>query len=143
MLMQYAADIKKTPRSFLPVHFVISDWDSLAPFFLALYERTINNVQELEQWLRDASELEAVISEDASWRQIKMTCDTENKTLEESFNYFMLELQPRIQPWSDKLNRKLVSSPYLTEADRPVSRDQHSDPSGAKCITTAIWCYCR
>lgn len=115
MLMQYAADIKKTPRSFLPVHFVISDWDSLAPFFLALYERTINTVQELEQWLRDASELEAVISEDACWRQIKMTCDTENKTLEESFNYFMLELQPRIQPWSDKLNRKLVSSPYVKE----------------------------
>ena len=34
------------------------------------------------------SELEAVVSEDACWRQIRMTCDTENKKLEEAFTYF-------------------------------------------------------
>src|SRR5687767_9846504 len=47
-----------------------------------------------------------------------MTCDTENKDLEESFNYFMLEIQPRIQPYSDKLNRKLVESPLTGELDK-------------------------
>ncbi len=41
----------------------------------------------MEQWLQDMSELEAVISEDTCWRQIKMTCDTENKALEEAFVY--------------------------------------------------------
>ena len=30
------------------------------------------------------SEMEAVVSEDACWRQIKMTCDTTDKKLEES-----------------------------------------------------------
>ena len=54
------------------------------------------------------SELEAVVSEDACWRQIRMTCDTENKTLEEAFTYFCLQIQPKIQPYADKLNRKLV-----------------------------------
>jgi oligoendopeptidase F len=68
-------------------------------------------------WLKDASELEAVISEDICWRQIRMTCDTENKALEESFNYFMMEIQPRIQPYSDKLNRKLIESPFSKELD--------------------------
>lgn len=66
----------------------------------------------MEQWLRDVSELESVISEDACWRQIRMTCDTENKALEESFNFFMLEIQPMIQPWSDRLNRKLIDCPF-------------------------------
>jgi len=113
--MSYSATIEKIPRSFLPDNFVISDWESLAPYFTALEQRTIDSVRELEQWLRDASELEAVISEDVCWRQIKMTCDTENKALEESFNYFMRELQPRIQPWSDKLNRKLLASTFVDQ----------------------------
>ena len=113
--MSYNAAIEKRPRRFLPAAFAISDWASLAPYFAALEERSIGSVEDLEQWLCDASELEAVISEDVCWRQIKMTCDTENKALEESFNYFMLELQPRIQPWSDKLNRKLLACPFVSQ----------------------------
>ena len=53
------------------------------------------------------SELEAVINEDACWRQIKMTCDTTDKKLEESFNFFCMEIQPKIQPYADALNKKL------------------------------------
>lgn len=117
--MSYSAAIEKRPRQFLPADFVISDWDALAPYFMTLDERSISSVHELEQWLLDASELEAVISEEACWRQIKMTCDTENKTLEESFNYFMLEVQPRMQPWSDKLNKKLLASPFVNELPDP------------------------
>lgn len=113
--MSYSAAIEKLPRRFLPVDFVITDWQSLLPYFAKLEERSLNSVTELEEWLRDASELEAVISEEACWRQIKMTCDTENKLLEESFNYFMLQLQPHIQPWSDKLNRKLLASPHVAD----------------------------
>ena len=46
-----------------------------------------------------------------------MTCDTENKQLEEAFNYFCMEIQPKIQPYSDALNKKLVNSPLLNELD--------------------------
>jgi oligoendopeptidase F len=115
--MNYSADIKKLPRKFLPDDFQLTNWESLEPFFLDLDNRVINSKTDLEHWLKDASELEAMISEDACWRQIKMTCDTENKSLEEAFNYFMLEIQPRIQPYSDKLNKKLIASPYLKELD--------------------------
>src|SRR5688572_30429599 len=116
--MKYSADIKKLPRTFLPVNFVIDKWESLEPYFKDLDEREINSLADLEQWLRDASELEAVVSEDACWRQIRMTCDTENKDLESAFNFFMLEIQPKIQPYSDKLNRKLLASPYIKELDQ-------------------------
>ncbi|MEO5947807.1 MAG: M3 family oligoendopeptidase, partial [Chitinophagaceae bacterium] len=113
--MNFSADIKKLPRHFLPVDFIISDWESLHPYLLNLDERKINSLADLEQWLNDASELEAVISEDACWRQIKMTCDTENKELEDSFNYFMMEIQPKVQPYSDKLNKKLVENSFTKE----------------------------
>jgi oligoendopeptidase F len=115
--MNMAAVIQKLPRHFLPADFVVKDWKTLEPYFKNLDERVISSLQELEQWLKDASELEAVISEDACWRQIRMTCDTENKELEEAFTFFMMEIQPKIQPWSDKLNKKLVDCPFTNELD--------------------------
>ena len=116
--MNYSADIKKLSRHFLPNDFIITNWEGLAPYFKKLDERAINSITDLEQWLKDASELEAVISEDACWRQIKMTCDTENKELEESFNFFMMEIQPKIQPYSDKLNKKLIDCPFTKQLDQ-------------------------
>jgi len=115
--MTYSADIKKLSRHFLPGNFVISDWRTLEPYFNDLSERKIGSVNDLEQWLKDSSELEAAISEDACWRQIKMTCDTENKELENAFNFFMMEIQPKVQPYADLLNRKLTESPYTKELD--------------------------
>ncbi len=115
--MNYSADIKKMERTFLPVDFKITDWESMEPYFKQLLEQNISSIGEFEQWLKDQSELEAVVNEDACWRQIKMTCDTENKVLEEAFNYFYLEIQPKIQPYSDALNRKLLASPLLEELD--------------------------
>lgn len=115
--MNYSADIKKLSRHFLPKDFTITTWENLEPYFKNLDERPINSPNELEQWLKDTNELEAVISEDACWRQIKMTCDTENKALEEAFTFFMMEIQPKVQPYADKLNKKLVASPFTTELD--------------------------
>ena len=115
--MQYSADIQKLPRHFVPKDFTVINWESLEPYFISLLERTIDTKAEMEQWLKDQSELEAVINEDACWRQIRMTCDTENKTLEEAFNFFFMEIQPKIQPCSDTLNKKLVNHPLANELD--------------------------
>ena len=115
--MTLTADIKPIERSFLPNDFTITTWDLVEPYFQQLLDRTINNKTELEQWLKDSSELEAVISEDACWRQVRMTCDTENKQLEEAFNYFYMEIAPKMQPYADKLNRKLVECPFTKELD--------------------------
>ena len=116
--MVYSAEIKKLPRHFLPADFEVKDWATLEPYFKELSERKIDSAEDLEQWLKDANELEAAVSEDACWRQIKMTCDTENKELEEAFNFFMMEIQPKIQPYADLLNRKLVESPFTKELDQ-------------------------
>ena len=114
----YTADIEKTPRHFLPEDFKLTDWASAEPYFAELKSREINSGADLEKWMQNLSELEAVISEDSCWRQIKMTCDTENKSLEEAFNFFCMEIQPNIEPYSDALNKKLLASPYLDTLDK-------------------------
>ena len=113
----YTADIQKTPRHFVPKEFMVTDWQNLEPYFKDLLERNIDSKERMEKWLHNLSELEAVVSEDACWRQIKMTCDTEDKTLEEAFNFYCIELQPNIQPYADALNKKLVNHPLTKELD--------------------------
>jgi oligoendopeptidase F len=112
--MAYTADIRKIPRHYIPENFSITNWEGLQPFFEELSAREIHSPESLEQWMRDISELEAIVNEDACWRQVRMTCDTENKALEEAFNYFYLEIHPKVQPYADQLNRKLISSPHLS-----------------------------
>ncbi|MEY4628407.1 MAG: hypothetical protein RLZZ595_733 [Bacteroidota bacterium] len=116
--MQYSANIQKLKHSFLPVDFRLTDWNSLEPYFIQLLERKIESETDLENWLKDMSEIEAFISEDACWRQVRMTCDTENKELEESFNFFFMEIQPKIQPYADQLNKKLVNCPFTKTLDQ-------------------------
>ena len=115
--MQLSADIQKTERHFLPADFKVTTWDALEPYFKQLLEREVNDVQELEQWLKDMSEVEAAVSEDACWRQIRMTCDTTDKNLEEAFTYFCMEIQPKLQPYADQLNKKLINNPFTKELD--------------------------
>ena len=118
--MHPKAAIQKIPRSFLPADYMVTDWNSLEPYFKELAERSLNNKADLSQWLQDLSELEAVVSEDACWRQIKMTCDTTDKTLEEAFTYFCMEIQPKLQTYADQLNKKLINCPYTNELDQSL-----------------------
>lgn len=101
-------------RTYIPQNLEIT-WENLAPIFNELQNREINSTAELAQWLKDQSELEAALEEDFAWRYIKMSCDTANEQLLKDFQYFATEIEPKIAPISNELNKKLVSSPYVTE----------------------------
>ena len=116
--MLRTADIQKLPHHYLPKDFVLTDWASLEPYFIELTDRPIEDALGLEKWLKDLSELEAFVSEDACWRQIKMTCDTTDKSLEEAFNFFCMEIQPKMQPYADALNKKLIACPFTKALDK-------------------------
>ncbi|WKK85617.2 M3 family oligoendopeptidase [Marivirga arenosa] len=100
-------------RKYLPKDFKVKDWETLKPYFETLLNDEINSGKELESWFHKLSELEAVVSEEMAWRYIKMTCDTSDEKLAESFEDFVRNIQPHIAPYNDKLNRKALSSPFL------------------------------
>ncbi|MGQ0828423.1 MAG: M3 family oligoendopeptidase [Bacteroidota bacterium] len=105
-------------RTFLPQRLSIDSWNAIEPFYKDLKERTISSVKELKKWLLDKSELEAIVSEDMAWRYIKMTCDTADQKLTDSFNFFVSEIEPHIAPYHNALNIKLINSVYLKDLDQ-------------------------
>jgi oligoendopeptidase F len=110
-------------RKYLDKSFTVTNWNELKPFLDELLNREISNKEELIAWFHDRSEVEAVLSEDGAWRYIKMTCDTTDEKLRDSFNFFVQEIQPNIAPYSDKLNKKVVASPYLKEISEQTGYD--------------------
>jgi oligoendopeptidase F len=110
---------KKPVRHFLPQQLSIDTWETIRPFFQDLMDRKIFSVKDLEKWLKDRSELEAVISEELAWRYIKMTCDTTDKEITDSFNYFVSEIEPHIAPFNNDLNKKLVECEFVSKLNKP------------------------
>ncbi|MEM8565641.1 MAG: M3 family oligoendopeptidase [Bacteroidota bacterium] len=115
--------LKRPKRSFIPEQFKVEDWNSLKPFFDDLLQRPINSISDLRKWFSDNSELSAIISEDAGWRYIHMTCHTENEEYAKAYQFFVQEIQPPMAPYSDKLNRKVNDSPYLGELESEKGYD--------------------
>ena len=47
-----------------------------------------------------------------------MTCDTTSEELLQKFQYFATEIEPKIAPYSNELNKKLVDSAYVDQLDQ-------------------------
>jgi len=109
--------IPKKTRNYIPQELEIK-WENLGPIFEELKNRPLPTVADLEQWLKDKSELEAALEEDFAWRYIKMTCDTNNEALVQSFQYFATEIEPKIAPINNELNIKLVNHELVDELDQ-------------------------
>jgi oligoendopeptidase F len=104
-------------RQFVPEDFVIDSWSALEPYFVALEDRPITSKSDLERWMRDRSELEAVLEEDMAWRYIKMNIDTTDKQLAADFQFFVEEIEPHMAPFGNRFNTKLVESTFVDQLE--------------------------
>lgn len=109
--------ISKKQRTYIPENLKVN-WESLEPIFNELLERSINSVTQMKKWLLDRSELEAALEEDFAWRYIRMTCDTTDEKLLGDFQFFATEIEPKIAPISNQLNKKFIESPFSDELDK-------------------------
>jgi oligoendopeptidase F len=103
--------IVKNKRTFVAEDLKIDSWEVIRPYFEDLLARTITEKEAFIAWLQDKSELEAVLEEDAAWRYIRMTIDTRDEELTNSYTFFVTRIQPELAPYEDKLNKKLVEAP--------------------------------
>ncbi|MFM6935257.1 MAG: M3 family oligoendopeptidase [Flavobacteriales bacterium] len=103
--------IQKSKRHFLDEHLKIEAWEDLKPYFDDLISRDISQLVDFENWLKDRSELDAVLEEDLAWRYIRMSIETNNESLANDYTFFVTKIQPELAPLEDTLNRKFMESP--------------------------------
>lgn len=113
--------INKPERKFLASDLLIDSWEKIEAYFKDLLDRKIESPDEFNRWLADCSELEAVLEEDLAWRYIRMTIDTRNEELSAAYKLFVSEIQPKIAPFEDLLNKKLIASPFISELEKDSS----------------------
>jgi oligoendopeptidase F len=97
------------------VHF---EWNNIQSYFEDLKNRSLSSIEDLKNWLIDRSELTEVLEEEFAWRYIRMNIDTNNEDYQKEFHYFVQNINPKIAPYEDALNRKLNDSQYLKSLEK-------------------------
>jgi oligoendopeptidase F len=108
-------EAEKIDRYFLPNDFVLNSWEDISPFFNLLLSTEYATQDDFKKWLKNRSELDAFLEENLAWRYIRMTIDTKDEDLTKSYQYFVTEIQPKLAPLDDQLNKKMLESPFLLE----------------------------
>ncbi len=104
-------------RILLPQNFELHTWEDLKPYYEKLMNAPINNMQVLEDWMLQRSELEAYVSEDLGKRYIAMTCNTADQQAVDSYTFFIEKIQPEIAPFSNLLDKKLIDCSFSASLD--------------------------
>lgn len=105
-------------RKFVAPDFTCESWNSVESYLLDLQNRDISTKESFKQWLLDKSELEAVLEENMAWRYIKMTINTLDQQLTESYQFFVSEIQPNMAPYEDALNQKMMHSEWISDLEK-------------------------
>ena len=104
-------------RIFVDDNLLIDSFESVAHYLDNLVNRKLESPEDLKKWLKDKSELEAVLEEDMAWRYIRMSIDTTNIEFSDAYNFFVSKIQPKLAPYDDQLNQKLMNCLHHKELE--------------------------
>ena len=102
------------PRRFVPQSIDLGDWDMQRPLWEELQNRSLPDAVALGKWIADWNELSDAVGEESSRRYIDMTCYTQDPEKEAAYLKFVEEIEPKLAPIGDALNRKLVEHPGVS-----------------------------
>jgi len=102
-------------KPYKPHHFVPDGGDFTDPAEVeALYKRLlkqeINSSDDLSQWVRDRSEMEAAMDQQGSILYIQMTCQTDNASYAQKYTQYIETVAPIMKKLDYELNLKYISS---------------------------------
>lgn len=100
------------PRRFVPADANLGEWAQIEPLYTALLARKPASPAELEQWLADYYELSAAVGEEGSRRYIEMTLQTDDPAREAAFQHFVTEIEPRIKPLDEAVDKAYYNNPH-------------------------------
>ncbi|MBR2197912.1 MAG: M3 family oligoendopeptidase [Fibrobacter sp.] len=102
----------KLPRRFVPENLNPDDEKKISELYRSLLLRDIPAAATpLRDWILDWSELNSVLGEVSCRRYVSMTCDTKDEKAAKAYADFVENIQPVINEYDDKLNKKLMAHP--------------------------------
>ena len=96
-----------------PAAFAKATWEDIVPYFDDLVDRPID-VATVEEWLRDWSRLEELVTEAAAQAMIAYSIETSDPEKERDHLRFSTEILPNMEERSVELARRLVALGYAT-----------------------------
>ena len=111
---------KRKKRSFLTEDFVPSTWELMEPYFKNLQDRELLSLEDLHQWLRDWSELEAAGGESSRWIYVRTTLDSTDEVAKAELNNLYATILPKITVADQHLKEKLVACPFVGQLDKDL-----------------------
>ena len=107
------------PRRHVPAGLDLSSLPALSACYDELAARPLADDDRwaLEQWLRDWSELESLVHEEQTRREIAMTCRTDDVAIESAYLEWVDVVAPHCKPLRDRLARRLVAHPGAAALD--------------------------
>ncbi|MFO8056439.1 MAG: M3 family oligoendopeptidase [bacterium] len=101
---------REFPRRFVPADADLGSKSAVEGLYRELEKRELATREQLEDWLRDWSELSAALSEEEAVRYIRMTCRTDDPDREKAFLHFVENISPHIKNKSFALSKMLLDS---------------------------------
>ncbi len=112
-----AYEPKVFPHKWLPEGLALKTWEAIEPWYRKLQERPIGSTADLETWLRDAGELNGVVSQDGAERYVAMTCQTDDPQREAAHLAFVRDIEPKLKPVLNALREKYLDCPHRSGLD--------------------------
>lgn len=103
------------PRRYLEMEFKPTDLDSIQEVYGALLEREIADLESLESWCRDWSEVDSTIAEEGARRFVQHTCYTDDAEVTEKYMEWIEKIQPILKKISFDMDRKFIASPAVDQ----------------------------
>jgi len=102
---------RQYPRKFLPSKIDLTDLSNLNAIFRDLESRSVHSTSDLENLLRDESELASALAEEQSIRYARMTCQTDDAAREKDYLLFIENVEPKAKIGFFELDRKYLGTP--------------------------------
>ncbi len=106
------------PHKWLPPHVELTTWEQIEPWYIKLLYREIHSVEDLEQWLFDAGELNGAVGQEGVKRYVAMTCQTDDPAREQAHLEFVREIEPKLKSVLNDQRTKYLDSPFRSQLPR-------------------------
>lgn len=92
-------------------------WEDVKYMFDELTNKEISSVSDLEEFIKDVSDIDALLNANYAWRYIRQSCDTANQDYKDSYDEFVENIQPNRIKISDDLNKKMINNDFVDKLD--------------------------